>query len=1295
MYKIYSVLFICISLSISQERPFVTKYDERDHHGLNQNFDIIQGNDDLIYIANNAGLLIYDGLKWKIKITKKKRGILSLSMGNDGTIYWGGSGEFGFVDTNFNLISLSQQIKLNIDDVWRCHAVNDKIYFMANDFVFVLKNKIVEPIKLLGSTKRSFLVDDTIFYVSLANKLYSLQNDSDMNPLAFAEKVNAVMIERISDEEILIITFDKKVYYLNKNSILKELFVPSINKLESNIYSAKILKNDHIMIGLSQGGIIEFDEKFRIVTQLNKKKGYSNSRFTKMIYDIQDNLWLTTENEILKLEYAENFSYLNSEDLQNISSFVNFEKKLFIGTLSGLYTTKYNEVFEGKLDKVLQMNTTSVWTMEKIGEQLLIGSQKGLFRVYNNNFSLINKSRALSITISNDQQYFYVGSVSKLFIYDNKTLTMIKEIEFKQLTEILYIEEDLNNKLWLATRNNGLIRISLSGKRNKKAQKIDYYSKKDGLIVGGGINLNKIDGKIHFMSNKGEHEFDQYTNTFKIKKDATKLFNTTECMNIHTIQIKNKEIVAFHNHLGAISTVNKELFSRINGYDPLRRFSDMLISTAYWDGSRFWIGTKYGEIVSYIPKDGQVEIPPIPKVKISEIIAHTDTSELIFQYPNTNINRSFVSGNIEFNLMLINFVENKKAEYQYKLENYNTRFSSWTKSHNIKFLSLKPGDYTLKFRAKNIYNQLSKEETFSFNIIRPWFLKWYSLVLYLLIFSLIIHFLIKFRLNRVENKNIQLQRIVDEKTLKLKEQLIQLENVNSDLKEMDRIKSEFFSNISHEFRTPLSLILNPIETLISDEKNAKKVNILNVMRKNAERVLDQINKILNVSKSSETDFFLTYSLLDLSDLIHFVSSMLSSLAESKKIKVDMDLEPILIALDEERMKDVLINLISNAINYSPQGSRILIKLKRTSSVNAITLSIEDNGYGISENDLKHIFDRYFSIKKTDKYKHSGLGLGLYITKRIIEKHKGRIDVKSKANSGTIFTIELPIQPEIFEKAALNFSLNKKKETNGSKRVVDKIIKETDSNLSHTILLVEDVDELTQYVAEELSEDYRIITASNGSEALQKIEKTLPDLIISDIMMPEMDGFKFCKKLKENDLTNDISIIFLTGLQDEADRLNAYGLGVDNFLQKPFNINELRLLIEKLINKRNLLKEKYKKLFSLELNRVDFESIEENFLKRFLVLIEDHISNSDLNMDYIASEIGVSRTQLYSKIESLTDETPKGIIRNLRLKRAEEMLRNHSGSISEISYKVGFKNASYFASVFQKKYGFLPSDLLKK
>ena len=522
---------------------------------------------------------------------------------------------------------------------------------------------------------------------------------------------------------------------------------------------------------------------------------------------------------------------------------------------------------------------------------------------------------------------------------------------------------------------------------------------------------------------------------------------------------------------------------------------------------------------------------------------------------------------------------------------------------------------------------------------------------------------------------------------------MQLENANSDLKKMNQIKSDFFSNVSHEFRTPLTLILNPLDSLYKSKVSDKQKELIRTMKKNAERVLDQVNNILKLSKSKDTDFILTYRLIDISDLIQFVVSMLSSMADVKNIIVSKSLESILVAVDEERIKDVIVNLLSNAINYSPENSKISIKLSKSDERKEIDIIIEDHGYGIPEEDLPHIFDRFYSIKKSEKSKHKGLGLGLYIVKTIIDKHDGCIEVKSKVNEGTQFKLSLPIKTEIFEKAAINFSLKKTQSIKGEEENV--ILPVQNRTAKYRVLLVEDVKDLNKYIASELSENYLIITASNGRTALKKIEKNLPDLIISDIIMPEMDGFEFCKALKENPLTNDIPIIFLTGLQDESDRLKAYGLGADNFLQKPFNLNELEVVIKKLIEKRNHLKEKYKKFFSLGLDDGEFKSIEESLLKKFLEHVESQISNPDLNMEFIASEIGVSRTQLYTKIESLTGETPKAVIRNLRLIRAEKMLKSNSGSISEIAYKVGFKNSSYFASIFQKKYGYLPSDIKKQ
>jgi DNA-binding response OmpR family regulator len=462
--------------------------------------------------------------------------------------------------------------------------------------------------------------------------------------------------------------------------------------------------------------------------------------------------------------------------------------------------------------------------------------------------------------------------------------------------------------------------------------------------------------------------------------------------------------------------------------------------------------------------------------------------------------------------------------------------------------------------------------------------------------------------------------------------------------------------------------------------------------------------------------------LQKNDIVHFIKIVYESfhsLAEQKQIKFDLitNEKKLEVCFDEAKLEKVLINIINNAIKFTGDNGKIRITLEKQE--NLFEIKVEDNGIGIDEDKLDKIFDRFYQVGSNQAHEFEGTGIGLALSKELIELHKGTIKVKSEINKFTCFSIILPIvidkndemvadgnsEAESQNQTKLQ-SKTKENERNilyndivglengNSSRSKHPILIDNETEAELVILIVEDNVDMREYIRISIPDNYRILMAKNGQEGLQIATYEIPDLIISDILMPQMDGNELVKKLKTDERTNHIPIILITAKAGMESKIKGLETGVDAYLTKPFDNTELLVRIRKLIEQRTQLRERYKRDLTLQSKTISVKSIDDKFLKRVLDKVEANISNPEMNVDFLGEELYMSRTQLYRKVKALSGLSPNDFIRTVRLKRALLLLDNNFGNISEIAFEVGFNNPSYFAECFKKMFGKSPSEYLE-
>ena len=542
-------------------------------------------------------------------------------------------------------------------------------------------------------------------------------------------------------------------------------------------------------------------------------------------------------------------------------------------------------------------------------------------------------------------------------------------------------------------------------------------------------------------------------------------------------------------------------------------------------------------------------------------------------------------------------------------------------------------------------------------------------------------------------KNIEEAKSRTEKTLK------ELKIAQAKLQELDQLKSRFFANISHEFRTPLTLILGQIDSVMSENIDVKEKVKLQIANRNARRLLGLINQLLDLSKLEAGSMELN---AEPHNVVSFLKSLFysfESLAESQKIsiKFSSEYENIPVAFDPDKMEKIFYNLISNAFKFVTSDGEIKVCLKVIQS--SVEIRIKDTGIGIPSNRLPHIFDRFYQVDSSATRKHEGTGIGLALTKELIELHKGDISVNSKEGEGSEFVIRLPLGDFKIEKKELvnlqpggsvnvnNFNAQDKGEK----------IPELDSHLSENheiVLILEDNLDVRNYISELLKTDYKVIEASDGEEGILKARDEIPDLIITDVMMPQMDGYEFSNKIRVDEKTSHIPIIMLTAKAALDDKITGLKTGVDDYITKPFSAKELKVRVKNLIYQREQLRKRFAKSTFIKPSEVSAVSADRQFLEKTIKTIENHFEDEKFSIEKLAEEVNMSISQLNRKLNALVSQPAGQLMRSLRLQRAADLLKQNTGSVAEICYKVGFNNQGYFTRTFKKQFGFSPSEYKK-
>lgn len=798
------------------------------------------------------------------------------------------------------------------------------------------------------------------------------------------------------------------------------------------------------------------------------------------------------------------------------------------------------------------------------------------------------------------------------------------------------------NYLWVSTKGGGLERL------DKQTGTFEHFTEKQGLpnkvVYGILVDEHK---NLWMSTNRGLSQLNPKTLIFKnyTKEDGLQddEFNTNSFYKAPTGEL---------------------LFGGLNGLNSFRA-SDIQSTTR--KPTVLIVGLKINN--ETIEAGDETHL-------LSESIEHTPSITLAHD-----------QNQLSLELAVMDLTNPAKNRYRYQLAGISKTWVEVGTNRIINFSQLSFGTYSLQVSGSVNGELWSDPVTLKIRIQPPFYASWWAYFVYLALIAALI-----WRWNQAKTQRLLLQQ-----------ELVFKEKEARQMAELDEIKTRFFTNISHEFRTPLTLIINLVADL---GKKYPNDSLFISLKRSSQRLLSLINQLLDLSKLDSGQLSIHIQKSDLARFIQELTEGFELVAKNLSIgfQFTQNRPEATACFDADCIEKILTNLLSNALKFTKKEGNVALSIEYSVSLDTIKITVKDDGIGISAQQAEHIFERFYQADSTQKRAYEGTGIGLALVKEIVNLHKGTISVQSLEGMGTTFTILLPIGEQTWkdELAQSNTapipyqSIEPTALTALSANEALPPLAMPASDDDNILLLVEDNTELRHYIRSIFEHQYRIIEAVDGQDGLEKALQNIPDLVICDVMMPRMDGFEFCQHLKTDENTNHIPVLMLTAKTNVLSKIQGREMGADDYLTKPFYREELAAIVNNLILQRNTLRQKYEmKTVSLKPNEVKISSLEEKFMTKAKATIESHIMESSFNVEQFALTMNVSPVVLRRKIKALTNQTVTEYVRNYRLQRAADLLRNHGGSVTEIAFQVGFENVSYFGKVFQEAYGKSPSEFSKE
>ena len=1168
----------------------------------------------------------------------------------------------------------------------------------------------------------------------ISNQVYNLSGSrADQNIIWIGTPDGLIKFNSASDSfrRIEILNPDKLQFGSGASTVIEEI-VDNEKILWIDTYSGLLRMN------LNSG------ESRRYAHAENNPFSIIDNQINKIIKDKSGVLWIATESGV---------SYLSTKSTKFNSVFnKNYEFYLNVAgnrkDLNAIHQNKNGDIWLGFSDGIVKLKDTGQ-------NQHFIKSKE------------IDGLNVWSLT-EDDNNSLWIGTFGQGLIqydlYSNKTKEWVLRFSKINTTTVLFVKfllKDNKNNLWVGYWGSGIAKIDLNSgnydlwiTETANPKSISYSDvwtiKEDKLgriwigTVGGGLNLfeNKDGGIFHHWMQIGND---------KNSLSSNNVYSICVAENFRNIDISESVLwIGTSNGLNKFLIKNNHDSPDIYSFDvEIKSFtvnnglSDNTVNSILEDDNgNLWLGTGSGisffdvtneTFINYSSTDGLIGKVMNPEsalrldnglmlfgskkglnifdpkqIKLSDFkpsVVITDFkifNESVGIGEDSPLKQSIISSKeiilpfnkdvFSFEFAAMDYNSSQSIQYAYKMEGFD---DDWINSEDRRFVTytnLDPGTYTFMVKATNSDGVWNSDYAWVKLIVKPpWWQTSWAYISYSLLIILGLLAIRRFEMNRTRLRNeLKMKQVEAEQKTKL-----------------EVIKSRFFANLSHEFRTPLMLIKGPVEQLKAGGPKHDYYGSIDLIERNSERLKELIDQLLELSQLEKAAIPLKAKQENVVTILKGLISTFESLAKQKNIllKFKCDSESQICWVDRDKFEKIINNILSNAFKFTPDGGNILVKVKESikDEKHFTEIKISDSGIGIPEDKLDKIFDRFFQMDDSPQRSYGGSGIGLALVKELADLHKWEILVHSEEEKGTEFKLRIPMQDSYLEED------EKVKDETEVNIAENEIIQSRESKVSETekvsfqqtvrsgsgnkpsVLIVDDSEDVRKYLTSLLINEYEISSAANGEEGIKVTAEILPDIIISDVMMPSMDGMEFCRRIKSEWQTSDIPVILLTAKASFDSRIEGLEIGADDYLTKPFNSKELFTRIKNLLDQRKRLRKKYSKDFKPVYETRILNTADDDFIKKALKLVEKNLDKTNFSTELLAKELFVSRTQLHRKIMAITEQAPGEFIRTIKLERAAVLLSEGKLSVTQIAYEIGFSSPAQFTRAFTKHFNCLPSE----
>ena len=1291
--------------------------------------EIYQDRNGMIWVATEDGLNRYDGTKFSIYkhdanddnslahnlvryLFEDNKGHLLVGCYNGVQLYNPATDDFSLPAVREN----GERFVCNINMILQ--RKNGEIWLSGSELsrlVIEDDKLVVTPIDLpIGTAVTDYLLEDSqgdMWVVVDENKVYRLNANQELVYYPLAD--DKMLINALGQDFQGNIYLGTLAHGLLKLSGDKRCFVSIPSHEQLSVRTIYPGNQDEVYVGTDGHGLKVYNNRLNELTDSRIDNSYfdlTKSKVHSVIKDSDGNFWLAIYQKGVMMIPAQpnRFKYIGYKSAN----------RNIIGSccVTALFKDKENTLWVGT-------DNDGIYRIDKDGKESC-------------HFEHSTSSHSVPSIVINlfedSDGVLWCGSFSNgMGRVDKQTgrFTPLRLIDSENsLTHRVYcIVEDSDKKLWIATMGGGVFCYDMNTQKvsttnvtpNEKWVSTLFYAKeKNKLYVGtyngvACVDLNDENHDTHMLLSR--HII------YSINEDArgNVWIGTSEglvCLENESEAIE-KFTIANGLPSDVIYAVLEDDYNNlwistdagVSRFDPLsRRFINYFVGDG-WQGNEFSKNTAFKETNGTLWFGGVNGVTYFNPMEITNPARKWNVAITDFYLHNTPVRKGMLSGGgliidkpvyeaeefhlshkdnaftVEFATREYNSPE--RVSFMYSMNN-----ADWVDLRSgvnrISFNDLHPGTYHLRIKAKD-YDLLSDEKEIKIVIASPWYATTWAKMGYTLVF-LVVAYLVYLQIK-----------------LRMRAKREMMEHQHAEA--INEAKLQFFINISHEIRTPMSLVMSPLKKLMSQDEDIDRQRNYRTIYRNSERILSLVNQLMDIRKIDKGQMQLRFGEVELGDFLQELCDTFDYQVSHKHIGLLFNkcTHEVKAWVDLKNFDKILVNLLSNAVKFTPEGGQITISLStgedkeaKGALQNYIEISVSDTGIGMDATEMNRIFERFYQINNSHNNSNVGTGIGLHLTKSLVELHHGTIAVQNNEDGvGSRFTVRIPWgnahlhADEIIDDTMVSIKPSKTENVLAVVDTEELDEKKQKARTKHRIVVIEDDEEIRRYVGRELSSTYHVVEFANGKEALPYIIKKNPSLIISDVMMPEMDGITLCRKVKQNVHTNHIPVLLLTAKNREEDNIDALDMGADAYMTKPFNIDLLRKTAESLIRSREVLRNCFTGNQEQEVKKpvLPVQSTDDKLLDRIMNVVNRNLSNQDLSVEMITKEVGISRVHLHRKLKELTNQSARDLIKNVRLKHAATLLTTTHYNVTEVTEMVGFSSITLFSRSFKELYGMPPTE----